>query len=307
MDDNAKVGGVMDLRELRYFVELARELNFTKAARNLYVSQSALSKTIAKLEKQLGLSLIVRSGNQFVLSGTGKYLYNKGKLLLDEFDQLSAELHDMGQKASRTIRIGVPPLLNTRAFSSVLLNFHNRYPAISIFVADKGAREIISQVQGGELTLGVAVKPVDTSQFHSVDLCEEQLCAVLHPQNSLAGQDTLTLDQMKDQVLYTYYMHDLILSRCEENGIVPNIGGTNSQCDTLLEMARQGGPRSLILLPRMALDAMQLYVDMPVKRFSPPFSYGLCLIYKKDKKMPPACQELINDIQNYFHQRYQEV
>ncbi|EBW6088128.1 LysR family transcriptional regulator, partial [Salmonella enterica subsp. enterica serovar Enteritidis] len=78
----------MDIKTLRYFVEVVRQQNFTRAAQNLYVTQPTISKMLRNLEEELGCTLLIRDGRKLLLTDTGRVVYERGIAILAEFRQL---------------------------------------------------------------------------------------------------------------------------------------------------------------------------------------------------------------------------
>lgn len=82
----------MDIRALRYFVELVREQSFTRASEKLFVTQPTISKMIRNMEEELGQPLLSRVGRRFTLTDSGQVLFNRAQTILAEMQQLEAEL-----------------------------------------------------------------------------------------------------------------------------------------------------------------------------------------------------------------------
>lgn len=85
----------MDIRTLRYFVEVVRQQSFTRAAEKLFVTQPTISKMLRNLENELECSLLTREGRRLHLTDSGQAVYQRGLVILDQFQQLEAELEDI--------------------------------------------------------------------------------------------------------------------------------------------------------------------------------------------------------------------
>lgn len=85
----------MDVRTLRYFVEVVRQQSFTRAAEKLFVTQPTISKMLRHLEEELECTLLIREGRKLRLTDSGQAVYQRGLTILDEFRQLEAELEDI--------------------------------------------------------------------------------------------------------------------------------------------------------------------------------------------------------------------
>lgn len=101
----------MDIRTLRYFVEVVRQQSFTRAAEKLFVTQPTISKMLKNLEDELNCILLIRDGRRLLLTDTGRVVFERGLALLAEFRQLEAELSDINQLKTGVLRLGIPPMV----------------------------------------------------------------------------------------------------------------------------------------------------------------------------------------------------
>ena len=101
----------MDIRALRYFVELVREKSFTRASEKLFVTQPTISKMIRNIEEELGQPLLNREGRRFTLTDSGQVLFNRAQTILAEMQQLEAELADLQSLQHGRLTLGIPPMV----------------------------------------------------------------------------------------------------------------------------------------------------------------------------------------------------
>jgi DNA-binding transcriptional LysR family regulator len=107
---------MMDIRALRYFVEVVKRHSFTKAADALFVTQPTISKMVKQLEEELGTPLIIREGRSFRLSDAGKVAFERGMDVLSAMNQLKNELNDLAGLTRGELVVGLPPMVGV-AFS----------------------------------------------------------------------------------------------------------------------------------------------------------------------------------------------
>ena len=103
----------MNLKHLSYFVDISKRESFTKAADDIYVSQSALSKSVKSLEQELNVTLIDRTSKSFNLTEEGRILYAEGEKLLRYIDESQDEIIEKIHRSRRRLRIGIPPVIST--------------------------------------------------------------------------------------------------------------------------------------------------------------------------------------------------
>jgi DNA-binding transcriptional LysR family regulator len=185
----------MDLRQLEYFVSVAEEGSFTRAAARCHVVQSGLSYQIARLEREQGVTLFHRTSRSVRLAPAGELLLPHARALLQGVEVASAELAAFTGLLTGRLRLGVVGSVGNAApvVERSLLAFHGRHPGVEIAVQDTGSRHMADQVQSGELDLafvGLFADQVPAGLAHSV-LAEEPLVAVVARGHPLAGRRTV--------------------------------------------------------------------------------------------------------------------
>ena len=127
----------MDIRTLRYFVEVVRQQSFTRAAEKLFVTQPTISKMLKNLEDELNCILLIRDGRRLLLTDTGRVVFERGLALLAEFRQLEAELSDINQLKTGVLRLGIPPMVGMLMAGPIGL-FRQRYPGVELKISEFG-------------------------------------------------------------------------------------------------------------------------------------------------------------------------
>lgn len=178
----------MDVRQLEYFVAVAEELSFTRAAARCHVVQSALSYQVARLEREHALTLLERTSRSVRLTAAGELLLSRARAVLEQLDAARAELAELAGVVTGRLRLGMigstgqaAPAVERR-----LADFHRRHPGVEIAIRDTGSRRMAEQVRAGELDLafvGLFPDQLPDDLAHRV-LAEEPLVAVVprgHP------------------------------------------------------------------------------------------------------------------------------
>ena len=110
----------MDIRQLTYFVEVAKHQSFTKAALALHVTQPTLSKMVKNLEEEMEVVLFDRSARQIGLTDAGEVVYEQAQKIIYSLDDLSASLYDVMNLKKGRIKIGLPPVISTLFFPTII-------------------------------------------------------------------------------------------------------------------------------------------------------------------------------------------
>ena len=190
----------MDLRQLEYFVAVAEELNFTRAAARCHVVQSALSYQIGRLEREHRLPLFERTSRSVRLAPAGDVLLPRARQLLADLDLARSELAALAGVVTGRLRLGMVGSASKAApmVELTLADFHRRHPAVEITIEDTGSRHMADQVRSGVLDaafVGLFADQVPADLVHRV-LAVEPLVAVGGADDPLAGRDVVDLTEL---------------------------------------------------------------------------------------------------------------
>lgn len=234
----------MDIRALRYFVEVVRQQSFTRAAEKMFVTQPTISKMLRNLEDELGCTLLIRDGRRLLLTDTGRVVYERGITILDEFRQLEAELTDVNHLNKGILRLGIPPMVGM-LMAGPISTYRQRYPGVELKIAEFGGLTVQQAVIHGELDLAMTALPVeDELQLATLSLFSHPLCVVT-PRSA----PWLTCDSVSPEALGDYplviYNEDFALSRqlmrlFAANNVSPRIAVRSGQWDFLAAMVQAG-------------------------------------------------------------------
>lgn len=175
----------MEKRQLEYFVAVAEELSFTRAASRCHVVQSALSYQIAQLEREHGVTLFERTSRSVRLAAAGRLLLPRARAILAEFESASAEIAELAGLVTGRLRIGMIGSTGQAApqVERALATFHRLHPNVEIAISDTGSRHMAEQVRAGELdvaVVGLTAEQVPEDLDHRM-LAEEPLVVALPP------------------------------------------------------------------------------------------------------------------------------
>ena len=128
----------MDIQQLRYFVEIARNKSFTRAAEQLYITQPMLTRVIKQLEQELNAKLIERTSKSFRLTDVGEALYLQAQDLLVRYSDLYRTINDVKSIQSGEVRLSTPGVLLDMYFAPLLVQFRKKFPGIDINILEEG-------------------------------------------------------------------------------------------------------------------------------------------------------------------------
>ena len=275
----------MTLKQLTYFLEIAKMKNFTKAAANLYISQSALSKTVKAMESELGVQLIDRTVNHFKLTPEGEIFYQKGLIAIKNINSELEDLYGSLGTEKGHITVGIPPVIGTAYFTSIIYKFRNMYPDVELKIIEAGANTIKKWVSEGEVDIGVVILPVSNDDFNVIPIVTAENVLLVNKNHPLAQYDEVSFKMLKDERFIalnsTFMLYDQIISLCRISGFEPNIVCESSQWDFITEMVVLD--QGVSILPRPILKRYNSDKLKLISLKDPPFSWNIAIIFKKDK------------------------
>lgn len=186
----------MELRQLRYFVKVAETLNFSEAAKALYVTQSTLSQQVRQLEAELGTPLFERSSHHVALTEAGCVILANARQALREAEMCAERINDINDLSTGTLNIGV-----TYSFSPILtetiLTFTKRYPRIKLNILYKPMSELMMLLRDGTVDFALAFRPSQPVEgVESHILFQNQLSVIVGTHHPLAGRQRLSVAEL---------------------------------------------------------------------------------------------------------------
>lgn len=218
----------MDFKTLTYFITVAEELNFSKAAEKLYMSQPPLSNQIKALERELDTLLFVRGGRFLQLTESGKLYYRHAKEILALADKASSEVKALGKGMTGKISIGLVEGAAPNIASKWIESFVHIFPGIRFKIVDGNSDELVDKLRSGLIDLAVITNPCDHTLLNCIKVGQERITAFMSKDNPLAQlpESTIALSCLKNQPLLVpsrkSYI-DMIYDWFKEIESIPNI------------------------------------------------------------------------------------
>lgn len=160
----------MELRVLNYFLAVAREENFTKAANMLHVTQPTLSRQIADLEDELGVKLFVRSNHSIVLTEDGMILKRRAQEMVSLAQKTKQELKQKDEELTGVISIGSGEFRSTEYLAKIIAEFRKIHPKVKYEIYSGNAINIRDQIERGLLDVGLMSEPVDMRKYKFIPM-----------------------------------------------------------------------------------------------------------------------------------------
>ena len=266
----------MDLRHLRYFVTVAEELHFGRAAKRLHMSQPPLSMQIRALEIELGVTLLNRTQRHVALTQAGAALLGEARHILARVEQAVLTTKRAGRGEIGELAIGFISVADYNVLPLVLREFRRRFPLVQLRLRESTTDAQIRDLMAGRIDVGFVLPPIGEPALESVPILREPLIAALpekHPLARKAGK--LALEKLKDAPFILFPranapgLYDDVVSCCKAAGFSPRVTQEAIQMQTIISLvsAELGValiPASLTNLQRTGVTYKQLQTDSPL-------------------------------------------
>jgi DNA-binding transcriptional LysR family regulator len=281
----------VELRALRYFIEVVRQQSFTAAAEQLHVTQPTISKMVKALEDETGTQLLLRDARQMVLTDAGRIVYQRGQDVLAAQARLQAELADLGTLGRGELAIGIPPM-GGALFTPAIAAFRQRYPKIELKLSEQGSRAIEAALISGELELGGVLLPVDPNQIDVLPVSHEVLWMVAPRGSRWDGAKRVPLADLAAEPFVFYgeslALNDVVLNACRTAGFTPQIVGRSGHWDLLAALVLAGMGIALLPAPYVRrLDAAR-FTCLPVTE--PQITWDMAIGWKRSGYLSHAAR-----------------
>jgi DNA-binding transcriptional LysR family regulator len=281
----------LELRHLRYFVAVAEELHFGRAARRLHIAQPALSQQIRRLEAEVGLALVERTTRKVALTGAGELLVARARHIISELDAATAELQTLAGVQGGRLSVGALHTMGPVDLSRLLASFHRNHPAVELTVREQSSEELAEMLRDDVVDLAfLSVTERIQSRGLQLDrLVSEELVAVLPTTHPLAGREGVTLIELAGDRFVSFRpgsrLRELLDSAAAEAGFEPRITLESNESRRIRSLV--SGGLGVAILPRS--DATGLGPPVATSRLTEPeLTRDITLASRLGRRHSPA-------------------
>lgn len=293
----------MELRTLRYFTVVARELNITHAAEKLNMSQPPLSSQIKGLEEELGVRLFVRGRRRLTLTEEGELLLRRAAELLDLADKTGQEIRAMREGMSGTICLGMvegrAPYLSARWIAG----FREEYPLVRYSLWNGSGDDVLDRLHKGLADLAVIAAPYDTEHLEGFPVGREPWVAIIprsHPLAQVPGEEVPLADLVGQPLIVPTRKSRIEAIRAwfGEIGAEPDILCEMSNYVDAVALAEQGVGVSIF--PQTTYTPNELVVSKVITQPARQAEY--MLVWSKAQRPSRLAQEFICYVQDFMEE-----
>lgn len=293
----------MDISHIRYFLAVAEEESFSRAAEKLFVTQPILTRCIKNLEQELGTTLITRTTKTFALTEAGKVLQQAGRKLLQQHEDIYRQMADIRSGAGGEVQISSPGVLLNMYFTELVLQCRDRYPGVRINISEVGSHTAARDVRSGAADIGFVMLPLeDTEDLNVYPIVKDQIKVVCRKDHPFANQKGLSVLELKQANIVTHNssttLHELFLRMCAQNGFSPNIVCQSQMPNFIFDMIGKNTDVVGILPgPMLHLEQARDLTGIPLK---PEFPWQIAMITSKGRYLSNAAARFLDFSLEFF-------
>lgn len=297
----------MELRQLKYFIEVARVEHFSKAAETLHVAQSALSRQIGLLEKELGVELFEREGRNVKLTLIGKLFADQAKIAIQAIDNATQLISEYLDPEHGTIRIGFPSSIASSTLPTIISAFKKEYPEVRFHLRQGSYKFLTEGIKNREIDLAfIGPVPVSDPDLQTDILFSEHFVALLPETHTLAANSCLSLNQLEQDsfVLFPegFVLRKIVVNGCHQAGFRPFVPFEGDDLDTIKGLVSAG--IGVTLLPETTLFENMPSGTVKVKISHPEVKRTVGVIIPKNRQLSPSEKLFYEFVLHYFRNIY---
>jgi LysR family transcriptional regulator, transcription activator of glutamate synthase operon len=293
----------MELRQIQYFIEVAKREHVTEAALALRVAQSAVSRQVFNLESELGVDLFVRDGRNVKLTPIGSMFLKHMEQAMKVIENATREIEECVDPGKGTIRIGFPSSLASYTLPTAISAFRELYPQVKFQLKQGSYHNLIDGVVKGEIDMAL-LGPVPQQEKKVIGdiLFTDNIVALLPVGHPFASKSSLMLSQLRGDsfVLFPegYILRDIIFNACQQIGFKPNVSFEGEDIDAIKGLVSAG--LGVTLIPEITLvDSLpRSTVKIPISEPSVRRTVGI--IIPSERSLLPTEQLFCKFLKDFF-------
>ncbi|GHO70677.1 LysR family transcriptional regulator [Ktedonobacter sp. SOSP1-52] len=270
----------MELRHLRYFIVVAEELHFSRAAEILHMAQPPLSQQIQNLESELGIPLLIRTKRSVQLTPAGKAFLVEAKKVIAQTERAIEAAHQAYNGLLGQLHIGFVGTAMAEILPTILKAFRERYPMITTKLQNLVTTDQVQALREGLIEVGFIHPPILDTTLKLEVIGREQLVAVLPADHALASQKSIDLAQLRDELFVLYPrawnigLFDQIISLCQQAGFSMRLGQEALGWESIISLVAAGFGVSIVPASSRLLRSLDV-AYLPLQGTTPTFDLAL--------------------------------
>ena len=235
----------MEIRQLMYFIQIVKSGTYSAAAKQLYLSQPALSKAVKHLEEELGAKLLVQGDKRSEPTDVGRVLFERGQQLIREYNDLLGAVDEANSRNRGRLHFGIPYGLGQILFYRLTADFFRAFPEMELVVSGHGSAHIREEVLAGRLDIGATLIPPEPEPgLEATVIMRDQFFLLLPRAHPLAGREGVRFAQLREEQFILlneeFVMTRMTRQSCAMAGFAPRVKIVANRSDFIAELVADG-------------------------------------------------------------------
>lgn len=289
----------MTLTQMRYFVEVCKWKNITKASMSLHVSQPTITISMKDLEAETGLNLFIRNGKRIVITQEGKFLLSKIGTILNSVEQLNNDILDLVNTKNH-IKLAIPLQVGSYLIPMILEEFSDRHPEISLEIVELGGMDSLRMVDNEEIDLAITIYEADfCGGLNYTRLFDSECCFCTNIKHPLATKKQIEISDLIAEKFVMlqggFFVNKMVYQAFENAGIKPKLTLRSAQLHTVKSLVNKN-IASTFLMRETVIDDPKI-VAIP---FANPLKIRAGIVTKQNRQIYSDVKKLIDFMRQKF-------
>lgn len=235
----------MELRHLKYFLAVAEELNFTKAAEKLFISQPPLSRQIIELENEIQAKLFIRNNKKVELTEAGRYFEKEVKSLFQNLERITIKAQKIAQNVSGDFRIAYISSIYSSVISELIQHLKAQFPFVNFKLFEISTTKQIAALEQAKIDLGIIRSPIKSPKIKS-QLWFRDGFSVVYNKRFIQINSEKDIPNLKDETFvffnkeYAPHYHEVLLELCAFYGFEPKVVHESNNINSIVQLVKNG-------------------------------------------------------------------
>jgi DNA-binding transcriptional LysR family regulator len=280
---------MIELRHLRYFIAVAEELHFGRAAERLHIAQPPLSMQIKQLESELGFQLFHRTKRSVQLTEAGQVFFEESQKILRQLNQAIQTGRQVSRGEVGQLVIGFVSSAAYNVLPDILRTFHTSVPDVKLELHELTTDQQLQWLRENRLDIGLLRPPIEDDAFETEIIFQEALAIALPETHAFATHTAISLSDLAREAFIIFPrtlapgLYDQMISLCQQGGFSPNVVQEAIQMQTIISLVAAEMGVAIVPLSLQNLQRRGV-VYKPLREETP--QAAIVLIYKKDDPTP---------------------
>ncbi|SHH59027.1 DNA-binding transcriptional regulator, LysR family [Anaerosphaera aminiphila DSM 21120] len=295
----------MELRYLEYFEAVSRLKSYTKASKELFVSQPTITIAIQKLEEEFGVKLIIRNNKELFLTKEGKLFLEYVRQILGIVQKTVDVMEDIKPNSKETLRLAFPVNLCSWLWAFIFNDFLINYPDVEIDIYDVGNSIVMELLKENKVELGFGM----FNEYNKINIDLEvkkifdgEMSLLMSSDSELNDLKTIPISALKGKKIIMYpkdttYVEKIIKEEFDKKGIIPDIMYVKEQV-TIYELVAQGYGISII--SELGLDYIRNNPSLTSKPFEDPINFSVGILWGKNRYLSNTSRKFISFLDKIY-------